>query len=104
MIALKVLLLNIEGVPVTVIIDTGSDITITSGDMFKTVIVLKPDWRKKSFKTVYKQAFAYNKQHIALDGQVDINISFEDKQVYTTIYVKMEGPNLLLLSEAVCRQ
>ena len=34
---------NIEGVPVTGIIDIGSDITITSGDMFKTVIVLKPD-------------------------------------------------------------
>ena len=29
---------NIEGVPVTGIIDTGSDITIISGDMFKTVI------------------------------------------------------------------
>ena len=39
-----------------------------------------------------------------MDGQVDINISFEDKQFYTTIYVKMEAPNPLLLSDAVCRQ
>ena len=35
---------------------------------------------------------------------MDTNISFEDKQVYTTIYVKMEAPSPLLLSEAVCRQ
>ena len=34
---------------------------------------------------------------------MDINICFKDKQVYTTIYVKMEAPNSLLLSEAVCR-
>ena len=59
---------------------------------------------KEEVKTVDKQAFTYNKQRITLDGRVDINISFEDKQVYTTIYVKMEVPNPLLLSEAVCRQ
>lgn len=29
---------KIEGVPVTGIIDTGSDITIISGDLFKTII------------------------------------------------------------------
>ena len=53
--------------------------------------------------TVDEQAFTYNKQY-TLDGWVDINISFKDKQIYTTIYVKMEAPNQLLLSEAVCRQ
>ena len=94
---------NIEGVPVTGIIDTGSDITIIGGDMLKTVIA-KAGLKKEEFKTVDKQAFTYNKQHITLDGQMDTNINFEDKQVYTTIYVKMEAPSPLLLSEAVCRQ
>ena len=94
---------NIEGVPVTGIIDTGSDITIISEDTFK-IVIAKAGLKKEEFKTVDKQAFTYNKQQISLDGWVDINISFEDKQVYTTFYVKMEAPNPLLLSEAVCRQ
>ena len=75
---------NIEGVSVTEIIDTGSDYTIISGDMFKTVIA-KAGLKKEEFKTVNKQVFTYSKQRIALDGLVDINISFEDKQVYTTL-------------------
>ena len=39
---------NVEGVPVTGIIDTGSDITIISGDMFKTVIA-KAGLKKEEF-------------------------------------------------------
>ena len=57
---------NIERVPVTGIIDTGSDITIISGHMFKTVIA-KAGLKKEEFKTVDKQAFTYNKQCITLD-------------------------------------
>ena len=49
-------------------------------------------------------ATAYNKQRITLDGQMDVNISFGDKQVRTIIYVKTEAPDPLLLSEAICRQ
>ena len=70
---------NIEGVAVTGIIDTGPNITIISGDMFKTVIA-KARLKKEEFKTVDNQAFTYNKQHITLDGQVDTNISFEDNK------------------------
>ena len=70
---------NIEGVAVTGIIDTGPNITIISGDMFKTVIA-KARLKKEEFKTVDNQALTYNKQHITLDGQVDTNISFEDNK------------------------
>ena len=70
---------NIEGVAVTGIIDTGPNITIVSGDMFKTVIA-KARLKKEEFKTVDNQTFTYNKQHITLDGQVDTNISFEDNK------------------------
>ena len=94
---------KIEGVPVMGIIDTGSDITIISGDMFKTVIA-KAGLKKEEFKTTNKQAFTYNKQQNTLDGQMDVDISFEDKQVHTTIYVKTEASDPLLLSEAICRQ
>ena len=91
---------NVEGVPVTGIIDTGLDITIISGDMFK-IVIAKAGSKKEEFKTADKQAFTYNKQRITLDGWVYTNITFEDKQVYTTIYVKMEAANPLLLSEAM---
>ena len=70
---------NIEGVAVTGIIDTGPNITIISRDMFKTVIA-KARLKKEEFKTVDNQTFTYNKQHITLDGQVDTNISFEDNK------------------------
>ena len=46
---------KIEGVAVTGIIYTGSDITIISGYMFKTVIA-KAGLRKEEFKTANKQA------------------------------------------------
>ena len=35
---------------------------------------------------------------------MDVNIGFGDKQVRTTIYVKTEAPDPLLLSEVICRQ
>lgn len=57
-------------VPVTGV-DTGSDITITSGDMFKTVIA-KARSKKEEFKTANKQAFTCNKQWVSLDGQINI--------------------------------
>ena len=66
---------KIEGVPIMGIIDTGSDITIISGNMFKIVIV-KAGLKKEEFKTANKQAFTYNKQWITLDGQMDVNTSF----------------------------
>ena len=70
---------NIKRVAVTGIIDTGPNITIISGDMFKTVIA-KARLKKEEFKTVDNQTFTYNKQLITLDGQVDTNISFEDNK------------------------
>ena len=59
---------NIEEVPVTRIIDRGSDITIFSEDMFKTVIT-EAGLKKEEFKTIAidKQAFTHNIQHVALD-------------------------------------
>ena len=103
MMAVQSATVKIEGVPITGITDTGSDIPIISGDMFKTVIA-KADLTKEEFKTANKQAFTYNKQWITLDGQMDVNIGFGDKQVRTTIYVKAEAPDPLLLSEVICRQ
>jgi len=39
------------------------------------------------------------KKPITLDGQVDLNISFGEKTLYTTVYIKLVAPDALLLSE-----
>ena len=94
---------EIEGVPVTGIIDTGSDITIISGELFKN-IVDAAQLSSETFKPANKQACAYSGQPISLDGQMDVTISFESHNIKTIIYVKLQAPDQLLLSESVCRE
>ena len=60
--------------------------------------------KKEDFKPVNKRAFNFNKQPIVLDGQMEVDISFEDREVHTTVYVKVKAPYPLLLSESVCRE
>ena len=94
---------KIEGIPVTGIIDTGSDITIINGKLFKNVVDAA-QLSSEAFKPANKQACAYSGQPIALDGQMDVTISFESHDIRTTIYVKLQAPDQLLLSESVCRE
>ena len=69
--------------------------------MFKTVIA--KTGLKKEFKTVNKGAFTQNKQPIVSGSQILASaMKINNLQYY--LYVKMEEPNLLLLSEAVCKQ
>ena len=91
---------KIEGIPVTGIIDTGSDITIISGELFKNDVVAA-QLSSEAFKRANK---TYSGQPIALDGQMDVTISFESHDIRTTIYVKLQAPDQLLLSESVCRE
>ena len=39
-----------------------------------------------------------------LDGPMEMEISFAGKVMKTTVYIKMDAPDRLLLSEGVCRQ
>ena len=94
---------EIEGVPVTGIIDTGSDITIISGELFEN-IVDAVQLSSETFKPANKQACAYNGQTISLDDQMDVTISFESHNIKTITYVKLQAPDQLLLSESVCQE
>ena len=89
--------------PVTGIVDTGSDISVMSGDLFKMIVGIA-ELKEEDFKPANKRAFNYNKQPIALDGQMEVSIGFEDKEICTTVYVKIKAPDSLLLSETVCRE
>ena len=85
----------------TGIIDTGSDITIIRGDLFH-YIVETAGLEESSLKPAYLKACTYDQNPINLDGQLDLHISFGERVICTTVYVKLVAPDQLLLSEAVC--
>ena len=93
----------IEGVPVTGLIDTGSDITIIRGDLFyKIAAVANLDMC--SVKDVGQEVCTYDQKPIALDGCIDMKITFGEKNIVTTVYVKLIAPDQLLLSVSACHQ
>ena len=85
------------------VVDSGSDITILGGEMFKQVSTVAR-LHKKDFKSPDKQPQTYNQQTFHIDGKVEVDISFDDRTKKTAVYVKMDAPKQLLLSEGVCRQ
>ena len=94
---------TIQGVPTSGIIDTGADITIMGGELFKkisNIVRLK----KKDFKKPDRIPHAYDHKEFKLHGRMDLEISFDDKVVKTPIYIKMDAHDQLLLSEGVCSQ
>ena len=49
-------------------------------------------------------AWNYDGQVFSLDGRMDLEVSFEGREVITPVYIKMDASDQLLLSEIVCRQ
>ena len=60
--------------------------------------------RKKNFRKPDKVPRTYDRKTFRLDGCMDMDISFADKTMTTTVYIKMDAHDQLLLSEGVCRQ
>ena len=94
---------NIEGVPAEGIIDSGSDITIMGADLFRKVSAVGR-LKRRNFKQVDKVPHTYDKRPFSLDGRMDMQITFGGATIKTPIYVKLDAPEQLLLSEGVCRQ
>ena len=95
--------LSLQGVPVYGIIDSGADITIIGGQLFKRV-ALAAHLKKKDFMKPDKTPRTYDQKPFTLDGRIDLDVVFQDKAMRTPIYVKMDAYDQLLLSEGVCRQ
>ena len=81
-----------QGVPAQGVVDSGGDITIIEGDLFKRVAAVA---KLKNLKKPDKVPRTYDHRPFTLDG---LMISFRG----TTM--KMDAPESLLLSEGVCRQ
>jgi len=93
----------VGGVPMNGIVDSNSDITIIGKEMFKKVASVAKLW-KKDFKPPDNQPRTYNLQPFRVHGRIEVDVSFGDHTMKTSIYVKMDAPEPLLLSESVCRQ
>ena len=94
---------QVQGVPAYGIIDSGADITIIGGSLFRKVATVAC-LRKKNFKKADKMPRGYDQQPFSLGGRMDLDISFGELTMRTPVYIKMDSPDQLLLSEGVCRQ
>lgn len=94
---------TIEGEPCLGIIDTGSNLAIVGGDLFKKIAAVLRQ-KKRNFKQPDKAPVAYNQQPFKLHGRMDLTIAFGEKTMVTPVYIKMDAHDQLLLSEGVCRQ
>ena len=96
-------LVQVQGVPVSGVIDTGADITIINGDLLKRVAALSK-LKKKNFKPSDKHPKTYDQKPFTLHGRIELDISFEGTTMNTPVYLKLDAYEPLLLSEGVCQQ
>ena len=94
---------SVQGVPAYGIIDSGADITIIGGSLFKRVAAVAK-LRKKQFQEADKTPYNYDGKPFHLHGRVSLDIAFQDKTIRTPVYIKMDATDQLLLSEGVCHQ
>ena len=94
---------EIQGVPAEGIRDSGADITIMGGDLFRRVAVIAK-LRKRDLKNPDKIPRNYDQRPFKLDGRMDLDITFNGKAIRTPVYIKIDAHEQLLLSEGVCRQ
>ena len=94
---------EIQGVPAQGITDSGADISIMGGELFKRIAAVAR-LKRRDFKRADKVPCTYDQKPFPLDGRLDLDVSFGDKTMKTAIYIKMDAHDQLLLSEGVCRQ
>ena len=94
---------HVQGVPMPGVVDSGADITIIGGEMFKRVAAVAK-LHKKDFKPPDKKPVNYDQKPFIIDGRVDLDVAFQGRSIRAPVYVKMDAAEQLLLSEGVCRQ
>ena len=92
---------SVQGVLLQGVVDTGSDLTITSKEAFKKVATVSK-LRKRDFHPTKKKAYSYDWKPFPLDGSLQLDLTFEEYSMPTPVYVKTDADDQLLLSEDVC--
>ena len=100
---LRVAQVDVHGVSVSGLVDTGADITIMNGETFREVASVAY-LKKKHVKAADKTPHGYDQQPFKLDGKMDLDIQFNEKMIRVPVYVKHDAKDPLLLSEGVCQQ
>ena len=90
-------------VPVRGVIDSGADITIIGGELFRKVAATAR-LKKKQLQRPDGIPHTYDRRPFSLDGKVNLDITFSGKTMNTPVYIKLDAPEQLLLAEGVCRQ
>ena len=80
---------QVQGVPARGVIDSGSDITIMGGELFRHVAMVAR-LKKSQFHRADKSLKTYDGTPFVLDGMLDLDISFNGVTMKTPIYVKAE--------------
>ena len=94
---------QLEGVPAKGITDTGADITIVGGDLFRRVATVAR-LSKSQLKKPDKVPRTYDKRPFVLDGKMNLDIGYGGVTMRTPVYIKMDAPEQLLLAEGACHQ
>ena len=92
---------DVQGVPACGMLVSGADISIMVGAFCKVVAVAK---LKTELQRSDKTPRNYDQTPFTLDGWQKLDVLFAGTTMHTPVYVKMDAPDQLLLSEGFCRQ
>ena len=95
--------IQVQGVPARGVINTGSDITIIGGELFRHVATVAR-LRKNHLCKADKIPKTYDGRTFTLDGMMDLDLSFDGVTMKTPIYIRASATEQLLLEEGACRQ
>ena len=83
------LTVDLQGLPVSGVIDSGADITIMNGNVFKKVAAIAR-LSKRAFKPTDKLPYGYYNTPFKLDNHIDLDITFAKQTIHVTVYLKMD--------------
>lgn len=83
--------MQLKGVLARGVVDSGADITIVGGWLFRRVAAAAR-LRKSQLKKVKKIPCTYDRRTFSLDGRIDLDVTFNGVTINTPVYVKMDSP------------
>ena len=75
--------------PAQGIVDSGADIAIIGGELFRIVAAVAR-LRKKDLKKPDRVPRTYDHRPFTLDGRMDLDLSFDGTTMRTPVYIKMD--------------
>ena len=77
---------QVQGVPAYGVLDSGADITIMGGTLFRKVATVAQS-KRRDLKRPDKTPRNYDQTLFTLDGRMDLDITFNSKTMRTPVYI-----------------